>query len=88
MQMSLQEGPLPIWSRTLDPELRAEAPEMDPAILLGPWGPWGFSTMGKAQVWDPQLLRTALGSSHAFLPPLAPPFLLHPKKLALLVLQV
>ena len=84
--MSLQEGPLPIWSWTLDPEPRPEAPEMDPALLLGPWGPWGFPTMGKAQVWDPQLLRMALASSHDFLPPLAPPFLLHPEKLALLVL--
>ena len=86
MQVSLQEGPLPIRSWTLDPEPRAEAPEMDPAILLGPWGLWDFPAMGKAQVWDPQLLRMALGSSHAFLPPLAPPFLLHPEKLALRVM--
>ena len=84
--MSVQEGPLPIWSWTLDPELRAEAPETDLAVLLGPLGPWGFPAMGKAQVWDPQLLRMALGSSHAFVPRLAPPLLLHPDKLVLPVL--
>ena len=67
--MSVQEGPLPIWSWTLDPELRAEAPEMDLAIL---WGPGG---RGASQPWERLRCGTLSFSGWPWAPHM--PFFLH-----------